>query len=174
MDAAHRVEVDQTQSLVVLDIIRAMECRLEVINFDFEQQGKCAKAAYAMTDKKIKQEPVDDDDDHKINNNINNNNHGDAGDADDNETGVSSKEDDDDSETDVAINGGNDEDDKEDYQHLIKQQNEQLLLGLTKKKQKALSCPQRNFNPSCKRSWDSASPNLPDARYPSNCPRLCV
>lgn len=112
-DAEHRVEVDHQQLLLVLDSLRAMECRLEVIGFDFEQQAEYDFAASAAT-AKVKQEEVDAKDEIV----------------------------DDDSATDVSSNAseGNEDNkkekedaDDEEIRLLVKRQNEQLLISLTEK-----------------------------------------
>jgi len=123
-DAEHRVMVDHKQLLVVLDSLRDMECRLEVIGLDFEQQAEYAKAASADT-AKIKQEERGEGKDSEM-------------------STVAHDSDGSESATDVSTNGedklgdeegeSDEEDvDNEEIRLMVKQQNERLLIGLTEK-----------------------------------------
>jgi ATP-dependent DNA helicase 2 subunit 2 len=109
-DAQHKVQVDAKQLLVVLDSLRAMECRLEVIGLDFTESATFEAAAAAPSTKIIKEEPqggipMEQERQEK--------------DKDDNSTETSSVDDED--------------DDDEEEQAMVKQQNQQLLIGLTEK-----------------------------------------
>jgi ATP-dependent DNA helicase 2 subunit 2 len=113
-DAEHKVEVDHQQLLVVLDSLRAMECQLQVIGLEFEQQAEYQQAASACTAKEVRQE-----------------------DNDEGAAPMEKEEEDEDSATDVSEEDdeASEEYEEDDNEHrlLIKRQNEKLLIGLTEK-----------------------------------------
>lgn len=113
-DAEHKVQIDPQQLLVVLDSLRAMECRLEVIGMNFESQAEYENAAQARADcenpfaadKETKQGEGQDDDN------------------------------DGDSATEASGDDMDEDEDEEDEDldpQSIKRQNEKLLLSLTEK-----------------------------------------
>lgn len=109
-DAEHKVKVDSQQLLVVLDSLRAMECRLEVIGMNFESQAEFERAAVVKPKEQkipMKQEedsateaPGEDMEEEADNNNN---------------------------------NFDDDHNDEEEDLQWIKSQNEKLLLSLTEK-----------------------------------------
>lgn len=112
-DAEHKVQVDPQQLLVVLDSLRAMECRLEVIGINFESQAEYEQAASAGQSSTL----------------------ADAQDEREGGKGSTKTEDNDDEDEDSAtdVSGDEMEEDNEDDKKMIKQQNERLLLSLTEK-----------------------------------------
>ncbi len=106
-DAEHKVQVDSQQLLVVLDSLRAMECRLEVIGMNFESQAEYEKAAQVKPTPASKVVKKQDDDS--------------ATEA----SGENMVED----ETD----SNHDEDEEGEDAQWIKSQNEKLLLSVTEK-----------------------------------------
>ena len=125
-DAQHEVIVDSKQLLVVLDSLRAMECQLQVIGLEFTQQADFEKAAVAPRPSRlVKKEQAKEEND--VENELNDDNH----DEDIEETGngsdASSMEEDDDGDASAS------EQDEEEHTAMVKQQNEQLLIGLTEK-----------------------------------------
>jgi ATP-dependent DNA helicase 2 subunit 2 len=114
-DAEHKVEVDPQQLLVVLDSLRAMECRLEVIGMNFESQAEYEQAAQVRQD-----ETIDKDDKQAPSSTI------------DSEM----KQGDEDGDSATEASGDDDDEDEEDDDvdpQSIKRQNEKLLLSLTEK-----------------------------------------
>jgi ATP-dependent DNA helicase 2 subunit 2 len=130
-DAQHEVVVDSKQLLVVLDSLRAMECQLQVIGLEFTQQADFETAAAAPSrlvkvkakeEKSVENEPKDDNHD-------NDDNDDDDDDDDNKETGNGSSMEEEEEEDDDA----SEEQDEEEHTAMVKQQNEQLLIGLTEK-----------------------------------------
>jgi len=118
-DAEHKVQVDPQQLLVVLDSLRAMDCRLEVIGIHFESQAEYEKAATASSSAQVTSTSI-------------------KAPVLKNKQSAVANENDDDSATDLSNNDDNDDDDEmeendEDDKELIKRQNEKLLLSLTEK-----------------------------------------
>lgn len=109
-DAEHKVKVDPQQLLVVLDSLRAMECRLEVIGIDFESHGEYEQAASSVQTAKADNVFQTPEGDKKV-------------------SGSSNQEDDDGSD----ISDDEMEEDDEEDKKIIKHQNEKLLLSLTEK-----------------------------------------
>lgn len=107
-DAEHKVHVDSQQILVVLDSLRAMECRLEVIgwNFDSESQAEFEQAAIPKPKEEIGTRGT-----------------GRETNDDDSATEASSKD----------MKDDDDDDEDEEDRQFIKRQNEKLLLSLTEK-----------------------------------------
>ena len=106
-DAEHQVQVDSQQLLVVLDSLRAMECRLEVIGMEFESQAEFEQAADSQKAQ--------------------------AGGVKKEEESSKPEPEDDDSATEVEEGRDSDNDNDEDDRKEIKHQNEQLLLSLAEK-----------------------------------------
>jgi ATP-dependent DNA helicase 2 subunit 2 len=107
-DAEHKVQVDPQQLLVVLDSLRAMECRLEVIGINFESQAEYERAASAQSTNKTNVESEEGQ-------------------------GLSASNDNNDEESATDLSDDEMEEDDEDDKKLIKHQNEKLLLSLTAK-----------------------------------------
>lgn len=107
-DAEHKVQVDPQQLLVVLDSLRAMECRLEVIGINFESQAEYERAASAQSTNKTNVESEGGQ-------------------------GLSASNDNNDEDSATDLSDDEMEEDDEDDKKLIKHQNEKLLLSLTAK-----------------------------------------
>ena len=117
-DVEHEVQVDSKQLLVVLDSLRAMECRLEVIGLDFDQEAEFAQPVESAATAKIKAEPnlsTNTPPSHHQHQHRTANGHNDQADN-------SSEE-----------SNSEDEVDELEYMAVVKQQNERLLIGLTEK-----------------------------------------
>ena len=59
-DAEHKVVMDVPQILTVIDSLRSMDCRLEVLGLDFGMSAEYGEPASAETATKIKQEDTDE------------------------------------------------------------------------------------------------------------------
>jgi len=110
-DAEHKVKVDPQQLLVVLDSLRAMECRLEVIGIDFESHGEYERAASSVQGTAFQTGAVDEK---KV-------------------SSSRSQGDDDDSGSETDLSDDEMEEEDEEDKKMIKHQNEKLLLSLTEK-----------------------------------------
>lgn len=115
-DAEHKVQLDPQQLLVVLDSLRAMECRLEVIGINFETHAEYDRAAASSSSSA---QTIANDTTH-----THTHTHDDSEDDNDDDDGEASATD---------ISGEEMEEDDDEDKKLIKRQNEKLLLSLTEK-----------------------------------------
>lgn len=115
-DAEHEVVMDVQQLLIVVDSLRSMDCRLEVIGLDFEMSAEYDEpvSAESATGIKVEQQPGDSTEEKE------------EGSIDDSK----------DENNEIPSDNERDENDNEEIHHVVyssKEDREELLLSLTEK-----------------------------------------